>query len=86
MMYRVERVDKKKGLTGLACPNGTLTTSVRRSCNSMSSSIRLFRVLKKGVLAHCRKRGWVSETPALSSLPRDGEKIRPGGAHPCEDG
>jgi hypothetical protein len=49
--------------------------------------MRLFRMLEKGFfLAHCRKRGWVSETPTLSSLPRDGEEIRPGGARPCEDG
>jgi hypothetical protein len=52
----------------------------------MSSSIRLVRVLKKGVLAHCRKRGWVGESPALSLLPRDGEEIRPRGVRPCEDG
>jgi hypothetical protein len=68
---------ENRGLTSVRCAKGTSTTSVQRSCNSMSSSMRLLRVLEKGFfLAHCRKRGWVSETPALSSLPRDGKGIR----------
>jgi hypothetical protein len=57
---RVERPDgKRKGLTGVACPNETSAPSVRCSCNSTPSSIRPFRVREKGFLAHCRKRGWV---------------------------
>jgi hypothetical protein len=74
---------ENRGLTSLRSAKGTSTTSVR-SCNSMPSRIRLFRVLKKGFLAHRRKCGWVGEPPALSSLTRDGGEIRPG-ARPCED-
>jgi hypothetical protein len=65
---------------GLACPNETSTTSVRRSGNSMPSSCRLFCVVEKVFLAHSRKRGWVGESPALSLLPRDGEEMHPGSA------
>jgi hypothetical protein len=76
-----------RGLTSLRSAKGTSTTSVRRSCNLMPWPMRLFRVSKKEfVLAHCRKRSWVGEPPALSSLPRKGEEICPGGARPCEDG
>jgi hypothetical protein len=78
-MCRVERPDGKKGLTGLACPHGTSTTSVRRSGNSMLSSSCLFRVLKNGRVAHPRKLSEVGEPPALSLLPRDGEEMRLGG-------
>jgi hypothetical protein len=42
---RVERQDgKRKGLTGVASPNETSVPSVRRLCNSMPSSFRLFRM------------------------------------------
>src|ERR1700709_1370355 len=62
---------ENKGLTSLRWAKGTSTISVRRSCNSMPSRIRLFRVLKNAfLLAHCRKRGCVGKPPALSSLPR----------------
>jgi hypothetical protein len=78
---------ENRGLTSLRSAKGTSTTSVRRSCNSMPSRIRLFRVLKNVfLLAHCRKRGCVGKPPALSSLPRDCEEIGPGGVSPCEDG
>jgi hypothetical protein len=53
----------KGGLTGKACTNGTSTTSVRRSCNSMPSSI-LFRVLNKRFLVNCRN-GWVGMSSVL---------------------
>jgi hypothetical protein len=66
-----------RGLTSLPRVNGTSTTSVRRSGNSMPSSCRLFFVVEKGFLAHFRKRGWVGEPPASSLLPRDGEEMRP---------
>jgi hypothetical protein len=77
---------ENRELTSLRSAKGMWTTSVRRSCNSMPSSMWLFRVLNEGYLAHCRKRGRIVEPPALSSLPRDGEEIRSGGARPCEDG
>jgi hypothetical protein len=76
---RVERPDGKKGLTGLACPNGTSTASVRRSGNSLPSSFCLFCVLKNGMLTHSRKLGWVGEPLALSLLPRDSDEMRPWG-------
>jgi hypothetical protein len=83
----MSKVEKDGELTSAPLLNGTSITSVWRSWNSMPSSMRLLRVLEKRLfLAHCRKRDWVSETPALSSLARDGEEIRPGGARPCEDG
>jgi hypothetical protein len=78
---------ENRGLTSLRSAKGTSTTSVRRSCNSMPSRIRLFRVLKNVfLLAHCRKCGCVGKPPALSLLPRDCEEIGPGGVSPCEDG
>jgi hypothetical protein len=78
---------ENRGLTSLRSAKGTSTTSVRRSCNSMPSRTRLFRVLKNiFLLAHCRKRGGVGKPPAWSSLPRDCEEIGPGGVSPCEDG
>jgi hypothetical protein len=55
----------KKGLTGIACANGTWTTSVQRSCKPMPSSIRLFRVLKKRFLGNCRKRDRVGMSSVL---------------------
>jgi hypothetical protein len=78
---------ENRGLTSLRSAKGTSTISVRYSCNAMPSSMRRFRVLRNiFFLAHCRKCGWVGEPPTLSSLPRDGEEIRPGGACPGEDG
>jgi hypothetical protein len=78
---------ENRGLTSLRWAKGTSTTSVRGSCNSMPSRIRLFRVLKNiFLLAHCRKRGCVGKPPAWASLPRDCEEIGPGGVNPCEDG
>jgi hypothetical protein len=77
---------ENRRLTSLRSAKGTSTTSVRRSCNSMPSRIRLFRVLKNVfILAHCRKCGCVGKPAALSSLPRDCQEIGPGGVSPSED-
>jgi hypothetical protein len=63
---RVEHRDiYKRRLTGLPRVNGTSTTSVRRSGNSMPSSCRLFFVAEKWFPTHSRKRGWAGESPAL---------------------
>ena len=57
---------ENRGLTSLRWAKGTSITSVRRSCNSMPSRIRLFRLLKNVfLLAHCTKRGCVGKPLAL---------------------
>jgi hypothetical protein len=78
---RVEHRDiYERRLTGLPRVNGTSTTSVRRSGNSMPSSCRLFFVVEKVFLTHSRKRSCAGEPPTLSLLPRNGEEMRPGDA------
>src|ERR1700710_1223916 len=67
---------ENRGLTSLRWAKGTSTTSVRRSCNSLLSRIRLFRMLNTVfLLAHCIKCRCIGKPLALSSLPRDCEEI-----------
>jgi hypothetical protein len=57
MKSRMSGMEKKGGLTGLPCPNGTSTTAGRGSRNSMPPSFRLRGQFKKGFRTNSKKFG-----------------------------